>query len=100
GSAATQAMAAGLTGRGADRVIAMLAPVTDGYATTLARHLYHELASRPALSAGHALANARRLADDERSRDAGDRLPLPEYGVATLLAPAGDGPLTDPFAVS
>ena len=37
GSAATQAMAAGLIERGADRVIAMLAPVTDGYATLLAR---------------------------------------------------------------
>ena len=56
GSAATQAMAAGLIGRGADRVIAMLAPVTDGYATTLARHLYQELAARPELTAGQALA--------------------------------------------
>jgi hypothetical protein len=98
GSAGTQAMAAGLTGRGADRVIAMLAPVTDGYATTLARHLYHELATRPALSVGQALAHARRRAEQERSRDAGDRLPLPEYGVATLLAAGGDGPLIDPAA--
>ena len=47
GSAGSQAMAAGLIGRGADRVIAMLAPVTDGYATVLARHLYQELAARP-----------------------------------------------------
>ncbi len=45
GSAAAQAMAAGLVGRGADRVIAMLAPVTDGYATQLARRLYQELAA-------------------------------------------------------
>ncbi len=29
---------------------------------------------------------------------AGDRLPLPEYGVATLLAAGGDGPLVDPAA--
>ena len=47
GGSASHAMAAGLAGRGADRVIAMLAPVTDGYATVLARRLYQELAARP-----------------------------------------------------
>ena len=45
-------MAASLVRHGADRVIAMLAPVTDPYATALARHLYHELAARPGLTAG------------------------------------------------
>ncbi len=96
GSAAAQAMAASLAGRGADRVIAMLAPVTDGYATHLARRLYQELAARPDLSAGQALANARCLVEEDRSRAAGERLSLPEYGVATLLAAGGDGPLADP----
>ena len=47
GAAGSQAMAAGLIAQGADRVIAMLAPVTDAYATTLARHFYRELAARP-----------------------------------------------------
>ena len=42
-----QAMAVGLVERGADRVIAMLAAVTDGYATQLARRFYRELAARP-----------------------------------------------------
>ena len=92
-------MAAGLLGQGADRVIAMLAPVSDGYATALARHLfYRELASRPGLTVGQALAQARYLAEEDRSRAGRDRLPVPEYGVATLLAAGGDGPLVDPAA--
>jgi hypothetical protein len=102
GSAAAQALAASLVGRGADRVIAMLAPVTDGYATQLARRLYQELAAGPELTAGQpltvgqALASARCLAEEDRSAAAGKRLPLPEYGVATLLVAGGDGPLVDP----
>ena len=52
GGSASHAMAAGLVERGADRVIAMLAPVTDGYATVLARRLYQEL--RPARQHGRA----------------------------------------------
>ena len=98
GGSASDAMAAGLVGRGADRVIAMLAPVTDGYATILARRLYQQLAARPGDSVGQALARARRLAEDDRTQDDPDRVPLPEYGVATLLAAGGDGPLTDPAA--
>jgi hypothetical protein len=54
GSTAAQAMAAGLAARGADRVIAMLTPVTDGYATQLARHLCQELATRRDLTVGQA----------------------------------------------
>ena len=100
GGSASQAMAAGLVGRGADRVIAMLAPVTDGYATVLARRLYQELAARPGSTAGQALARARYLAEEDRSHHDKDRLPLPEYGVATLLAAGGDGPLVDPAAAA
>ncbi len=98
GSAGSHAMAAGLIAQGADRVIAMLAPVSDDYATTLARRLYGELAAHPALTAGLALERARYLAEEDRSRAAGDHLPAPEYGVATLLAAGGDGPLVDPLA--
>jgi tetratricopeptide (TPR) repeat protein len=98
GSRGSQAMAAELARRGTSRVIAMLAPVTDGYATTLARHLYAQLASRPGLSAGQALARARYLAEESRAAAAKDRLPRPEYGVPTLITSAGDGPLADPAA--
>jgi tetratricopeptide (TPR) repeat protein len=98
GSAGSQAMAASLAAQGADRVIAMLAPVTDTYAATLARHFYKELAAHPAVTVGLALARARYLAEDDRSRASQDRLPAPEYGVATLLAASGDGPLIDPTA--
>ena len=98
GAAGSQPMAAGLIARGADRVIAMLAPVTDGYATVLARHLYRELAARPERTAGQALARARSLAGQDQARETAMRpgwVPAPEYGVATLLAAAGDGPLAD-----
>ena len=95
GAAGAGAMAAGLAGRGADRVIAMLAPVTDEYATRLAGHLYRELTARPQLTAGQALARARYLAEDTRPREGG-RVAVPEFGVVTLVAAGGDGPLADP----
>jgi tetratricopeptide (TPR) repeat protein len=96
GSAGSQAMAAALVARGADRVVAMLAPVTDTYATTLARHFYAELSAHPELPVGLALARARYLAEEDRPQEDGDRPPVPEYGVATLLAAGGDGPLINP----
>ena len=105
GATGSAAMAAGLVGQGADRVLAMLAPVTDRYATLLAASLYHELAVHPAAPAGVALARARAEADaavrSERAaqaRQSANRVPVPEYGVATLLASRGDGPLVDPAA--
>ena len=76
----------------------MLAPVTDPYATTLASHFYEELSAHPTLTVGRALVRARYETEDQRSRLAGDRLPIPEYGVATLLAASGDAPLVDPAA--
>ena len=95
GAAGSRALAAGLAGRGADRVIAMLAPVTDPYATTVAGQLYRQLAAHPELTAGRALARARVLAEQTRPREK-DRVPVPEFGVVTLVAAGGDGPLTDP----
>ena len=98
GAAGSGALAAGLAGRGADRVAAaMLAPVTDAYATTLAGHLYRELAAHPELTAGQALARARYLAEETRPRER-DRVPTPEFGVVTLVTAGGDGPLVDPAA--
>ena len=96
GATGSVSMAAELITQGADRVIAMLAPVTDPYATALARHLYRELSAHPELTAGDALARARYLAEEDRRRDTQDGLAVPQYGVATLLAAGGDGPLTDP----
>ena len=52
GATGSAAMAAALLAHGADRVLAMLAPVTDRYATLLAASLYHELAVHPAVPAG------------------------------------------------
>ena len=95
GGSASHAMAAGLIERGANRVIAMLAPVTDGYATVLARYLYRELAAWPDGTVGLALTQARIRAEEDRAHQEKDRVPLPEYGVATLLTAGGDGPLTD-----
>ena len=97
GASGSQAMAAELVRQGADRVVAMLAPVTDAYATMLARGLYRVLAAHPELSAGQALARARYLAEQEHAKAAGrDQVPVPEFGVVTLLAAAGDGSLVDP----
>ena len=88
-------MAAGLIERGADRVIAMLAPATGPYATTLARYFYRELSARPSLTVGQALARARYLAEEDRSASAGDRLRAPEFGLMILLAGGGDGSLVN-----
>ena len=95
GAAGSHAMAAELIALGADRVVAMLAPVTDNYTTVLARNLYRELAARPELTAGQALARARYLAEESRATADIGRMPMPEYGVASLLAAVGDGPLVD-----
>ena len=99
GAAGSQAMAAGLIGRGADRVIAMLAPVTDDYATVLAWHLYRELAG----AAGADRWGRRWPGPGTWPRKTAPGRPgtgcrSPEYGVATLLAAGGDGPLVDPAA--
>ena len=95
GASGSGALAAGLAGRGADRVIAMLASVTDGYATALAGQLYRQLAAHPELTVGLSLTRARALAEETRPREK-DRVPVPEFGVVTLVAAGGDGPLTDP----
>jgi hypothetical protein len=64
----------------------------------LARHLYHQLATHPQATAGQALARARYLTEEDRTKQAKDHLPLPEYGLATLLTRDADGPLVDPAA--
>ena len=94
-SSGSQAMAAGLIDRGADRVIAMLAPVTGPYAIALARYFYRELSARPSLTVGQALARARYLAEEDRSASARGRLRAPEYGLMVMLGSGGDGSLVN-----
>jgi tetratricopeptide (TPR) repeat protein len=90
---ASETIATELIRQGADRVIAMQAPVTDRYATRLAAALYRRLAGAPELPVGQALAKARW--DVEAGPGDEDRERLPEYAVATLLSAGGDGPLVD-----
>jgi tetratricopeptide (TPR) repeat protein len=87
-----------LIGAGADRVIAMQAPVTDDYATVLAAVLYRELARFPNQTVATALARARRQAEKRPSeRDAARR---PEFGLATLFTAGEDPPLIDTSSAS
>jgi tetratricopeptide (TPR) repeat protein len=101
-----EAMAAGLVMRGADRVIAFQASVTEVYATQLAKDLYTQLLADPTQPIADALAAARHTTEShfakERARNnrpsSGSEhgrspinLPPPEWGLATLLC-AGDDP--------
>ena len=95
-----KALAAGLVRQGADRVIAMLAPVTESYATLLAAYLYFGLATYPDQSAGMALAQARHQTEQARRLNAGGRPVMQEFGLVTLLTAWGDGPLTDSAAAA
>jgi tetratricopeptide (TPR) repeat protein len=98
GAAGTDAMAAGLVAHGADRVIAMHAPVTDTYATALTAGLYAELARDPAQPVALALARARRAAEDRPAEGRPGAERLPEYGVPLLLGGARDAALVDSSA--
>ncbi|MFI7430062.1 tetratricopeptide repeat protein [Micromonospora sp. NPDC049836] len=86
------AMAAGLVRAGADRVMAMQAPISDAYATALLAQLYQELATRPTQPVAAALARARRRAE-RQFRDDPPR--LPEFAVPTILSAADDPALVD-----
>ncbi|MGH4013485.1 MAG: CHAT domain-containing protein, partial [Pseudonocardiaceae bacterium] len=97
GPSGAEALGTGLIRRGADRVIAMQAPVTDPYATALAASLYRELVNEPGQPVCQALARARRDAEQRLSANRKDKhAPLPEYGVSTLLSAHADAPLVDP----
>ncbi len=92
----SEALAAGLIRRGADRVIAMQAPVTDRYAIALAASFYRALVEDQGQPVRQALTRARRDAEYRLSaarRDA--EAPRPEYGVSTLLTAYADAPLVD-----
>ncbi|WP_245966498.1 CHAT domain-containing protein [Sphaerisporangium album] len=84
---------------GADRVLAMQAPVTGRYATVLTTRFYTALAAGAALTPAAALADARNHLEQERmhlTRADPDNPPPPEYAVATLLSSGPDLPLIDP----
>ncbi|MGH3914444.1 MAG: CHAT domain-containing protein, partial [Pseudonocardiaceae bacterium] len=101
GASGAGALATGLIRRGADRVIAMQAPVTDHYATTLAASFYRELVTEPGQPVRQALARARRDTEHHLSITRQDKqAPLPEYGVPTLLTAHTDAALVDPATAS
>ncbi|MEU9884453.1 CHAT domain-containing protein [Sphaerisporangium sp. NPDC051011] len=84
--------------RGADRVLAMQAPVTARYATVLTTRFYTALATGAALTPAAALADARNHLEQERmhlTRADPDDPPPPEYAIATLLSTGDDLPLID-----
>ncbi|MGH4024282.1 MAG: CHAT domain-containing protein, partial [Pseudonocardiaceae bacterium] len=96
GASGAEALAAGLVRRGAGRVVAMQAPVTDRYAIALAASFYRELVEDPAQPVRQALTRARRAAEHRLSATRRDtEAPLPEYGVPTLLTAHADTPLLD-----
>ncbi|MEV6985320.1 CHAT domain-containing protein [Sphaerisporangium sp. NPDC051017] len=85
--------------RGADRVLAMQAPVTARYATLLTTRFYTALATGAALTPAAALADARNHLEQERmhlTRADPDNPPPPEYAIATLLSTGDDLPLIAP----
>ncbi|MEW9532828.1 CHAT domain-containing protein, partial [Microbispora sp. NPDC049125] len=93
GASNPDALAYELVRHGADRVLAMQAPVTDRYATELARLFYLEMAEHGS-PPGVALAHARRTLE-ERRRRATEGITWPEYGLATLVCASGDPVLVD-----
>lgn len=97
GAADGEALAAALIDAGADRILAMQAPVSDTYATRLLAQFYRELLVPPSGAAASAVAGAlgRARRAVERARPADDREPRPEYGVATLLCAGTDTALID-----
>ncbi len=96
--AAIDGLAAGLVAHGADRVLAMQAPVEDGYATDLAMAVYARLTTNPHEPVAAALARARQSVERSRAERARqDNTPVtPMWGVATLLCACEDAPLVDP----
>jgi tetratricopeptide (TPR) repeat protein len=98
GGVGTDAMAAGLVAHGADRVIAMHAPVTDTYATVLTAELYAEIARDPGQPVALALARARRTAEDRPTAGRRGEGRLPEYGIPLLLGGGRDAALVDSSA--
>ncbi|GII62748.1 hypothetical protein Skr01_28330 [Sphaerisporangium krabiense] len=91
-------LAAALARHGGGRVLAVRAPVTDFYATALAKRFYATLATGAEAGPSAALAEARRHLEQGRihrgQADPGDRLP-PQYAVAALLSAGEDLPLVD-----
>ena len=101
GAGGSDGLAATLVARGADRVLAMQAQVTDDYATALARTLYEVLAAPGGASPGSALADARTAVQAQAAaaaRSSGGSPWPPEYALPTLFCACNDPPLVDPAA--
>ncbi|MGH3696320.1 MAG: TIR domain-containing protein, partial [Pseudonocardiaceae bacterium] len=93
GAGAAEGLALTLHRLGLPRVIAMQAPVSDGYATELAAAFYGQLSVPAFPRAGVALARARQALATQGTGTAAER-PSTEWATATLVA-TGDGPLID-----
>ena len=97
-SGGADGLAATLIRQGADRVIAMQAPIGDTFATALARTLYRTLTSDAGATVAQALAEARRTVTEQLLAQAartGEAV-RPEFAVPTLVAGGADLPLRDP----
>ncbi|MDR1634035.1 MAG: CHAT domain-containing protein, partial [Bifidobacteriaceae bacterium] len=96
-----RSLAGELVDHGADRVVAMQAPVADDYATELADALYSALIKEPGWSVAEALASARRALEARRQairHDYPDRPAPPEWTTAALWSASDDAPLLDQAA--
>ena len=91
-TAGTDGLAAALVRRGADRVLAMQAPISDTVATELGHHLYRALAADPDATVSGALARARHTLSQNHAGPDGARVRA-QLAVATLLAAGDDPPL-------
>ena len=95
----TASLAEALLRGGVPAVVAMQAPVSDSYATALAKSFYEYLASRENFLPSRALADARKEQERERLKSArlgaaATKTP-PEYATAALYVAGEERPLAD-----
>ncbi len=95
GTAGAKSMGLGLIRQGADRVVAMQAPISDQYATELAASFYRALVHAPTLPVAQLLAHARYEVAQQHARDKGDPERPADYWVPTLFSAASDTGLVD-----
>ena len=90
-----EAMAAGLIGGGADRVLAMQAPVSDAYATRFAQLLYSGLDQHPDRPLAQQVAAARQQPESDAGSAPTAAPRRPEFGIPARLSAAADGAVVD-----
>ena len=88
-------LAATLVRHGADRVLAMQAPVSDRYATLLAGELYSRLSNPAGVPVAAALAAARMRLEEQAREEASTGCHGLEYAIPALFCVEEDPPLLD-----